>query len=202
MKRTVLSVGAAAMLLAAIPAGAQQGPYQVEEGTVDMALEIMGMTAAVKVYFDQFGSRSATFTSIEMMGQQMEQASVIAGGFTTTWDMTQKEGVRTPVGAGSGGPLDMIAGLTQERRAGLNYKEIEGKEVLGRPTSGFSIDSGGMSMSVYQWKGIPMEILMSAQGMTFTMRATALDTTTPVAEERFLIPQDVRISDDVPAPEE
>lgn len=172
-----------------------EGPFEEKQGMVEMTMEMMGMKPTMTLYFDDYGNRQATWTTMEMMGKKMENVTLIADGFSTNWDNTTKVGTKTKADGFSGGPMELIASLTPERRKSLNYKEIGARDVLGNKTTGFSIDSGGIKMSVWHWKGIPLQIEMDAKGMAMKITATKVDFEMAVPADRFTVPADVKISE-------
>lgn len=172
-----------------------KGPFEEEQGMVEMKMEMMGMPATMTLYFDDYGRRQATYVSMEMMGKKMETATLMEGGFTTTWEADSKTGKKVKSDGSNGGPLELIAGLTDERKKTLNYKEIDSREILGHNATGFSIDSGGAKMNVWHWKGIPLLMEVNASQMKMTITATKLDTDTDVPDDKFTIPADVKISE-------
>lgn len=173
----------------------RQGPFELEQGMVEMNMDMAGMPAKMTLYFNEHGKRQATFVSMEMMGQKMESVTLLEGGYATSWESSSKVGTRMKSNGVNAGPMELIAALTDERKKGLNYKEIDSREILGHPASGFSIDSAGARMKVWHWKGIPLLIEMEAQGRNFKIEATRLDTDTEVPAERLSVPADVTISE-------
>ncbi len=172
-----------------------KGPFEEEQGMVEMKMDMMGMPATMTLYFDDYGKRQATYVAMEMMGKKMETATLMEGGFTTTWEAESKSGKKMKSDGTNGGPLELIAGLTDERKKTLNYKEIDSREILGHNATGFSIDSGGAKMNVWHWKGIPLMMEVNASQMKMTITATKLDTETEVPADKFTIPSDVKISE-------
>lgn len=102
-----------------------KGPFEEEQGMVEMKMDMMGMPATMTLYFDDYGKRQATYVAMEMMGKKMETATLMEGGFTTTWEAESKSGKKMKSDGTNGGPLELIAGLTDERKKTLNYKEID-----------------------------------------------------------------------------
>jgi len=171
------------------------GPFEEKQGTVEMKMEMMGMTPTMTLYFDDYGKKQATYTMLEMMGKKMENVTLLDGGFATSWDNSTKTGTKAKADGRSGGPIELIAGLTDARKKSLNYKEIESRELLGNTASGFSIDSGGAEMKVWHYKGVPLLIEMNASGQLMKITATRIDFDTPVPAGKFVVPADVKISD-------
>lgn len=161
---------------------------------VEMSMEVLGMPAVMTLYFDEYGARQAMYVDMNMMGQSFQNVTIIQDGMKTTWDNTSKKGTRS-VSDGNSGPMEMIASLTPARKKALHYKALKSKKLLGKRTTGFSIDSSGMKMSIWHWKGIPLLIEMNAMGMAMNITANRLDVTTPVDPARFIVPEDVVITE-------
>lgn len=195
IRLALLTAGALVCLTSAALQGQEEvRPFQEQQGMVEMTMQVLGMPATMTLYFDRYGARQAMYVNMNMMGQNLETATIIQDGMKTTWDNTSRKGTRS-VSDGNGGPMEMIASLTPERRRSLHYRTLKSKRLLGRRTTGFSIDSSGMKMSIWHWKGIPLLIEMNAMGIAMNITATRLDLKTPVDPSRFLVPDDVTITE-------
>jgi hypothetical protein len=172
--------------------------FEVESGIIEMKNSMMdGMKQTL--YFDDYGAKQATFTSLEMMGQKSENVQIMSDGWNLSYDAKTKKGtkMKIPANAFSGGsPVPSPADLTDEMKQKYNYKELEDREILGKPAKGYSMSTMGMDVKVWTWNNVPLYLEMgTGQGKPIVMEATKIETDVDVPADKFEVPDDITLEE-------
>ena len=188
---------AAVVTVAPAAAAPTKGAYEIKSGTIEMKNSMMdGMKTTL--YFDDYGAKHATVTSMDMkmMGQSIksEDVDITADGYMTKYDAIKKEGKKFKIAsmAAPGGMPD-IKNMTEDMKKGM--KELPEKEIAGKKCKGMEMTAMGMKMKAWSWKGIPLytETDMSGgKGKPIVMEATSVKEG-DVPASRFAAPADVKI---------
>jgi hypothetical protein len=183
----------AILLALALPASAQtKGPYEVKSGILEQAAP---MTTQV-VYFDDYGLKKATYTTMEMMGAPASHKLdlELPDGTTYEIDLDDKTGtmMRIPPEAAQA----MAAAMAPAMLKDVKVKDLPAKEFLGRKCKGAEGEAMGMLTRAWTYKGIILysEVSSAAAGpgKPIVFRATKL-TEGPVPAEKFKVPAGVKI---------
>lgn len=171
-------------------------PFKVKSGIVESTIDLMGEQKQT-IYFDDYGTKQAIVTSMEMMGQKSESITINADGWTITYDPAKKEGTKrkAAIGATTSAVPDLstLSDATKER---YKLKEIENREIVGKDAEGYSMEAMGMPMKVWIWEGIPMrtEVTMSGdKAMVTEVKNLQVDVAVPA--DRFVVPADVKLTE-------
>jgi hypothetical protein len=191
---TPARTAAVAILLAlALPAGAQtKQPYEVKSGILERAVP---MTTQV-VYFDDYGLKKATYSTMEMGGPASHKLDLeLPDGTTYEIDLDDKTGtmMRIPPEAGQA----MAAAMAPAMLKDVKVKDLPAKEFLGRKCKGTEGEALGMLTRAWTYKGIMLysEVSSAAakgSGKPMIFRTTKL-TEGPVPAEKFKVPAGVKI---------
>jgi len=190
----VLLGGVAATLVAT----AQRTPkptrtFDEKSGVIEMKMSMMGMEPTMTTYFDDYGAKTSVIVRMEVMGQTVVQHSISTGNVTVQWDDQTMQGTRTTGRSGNQAALTEYMQMDAARRKRLNYTELEQKEVLGKVASGFSVDTGGVTIKIWHWRNIPVYMEAETQGQTAFFEATRIDVPSTVDPSVFVVPKDVAI---------
>ena len=71
--------------------------YGVEKGMVEYKMVTMGMPTTMTMYWDNFGKKSYTQSTMDMMGVKTTTFMLNDGEFVFSWDGTTKEGSKVKV---------------------------------------------------------------------------------------------------------
>jgi hypothetical protein len=173
--------------------------YTVKSGIVELKNSMMdGMKQTI--YFDDYGAKQATYTTMEMMGQKTESVQINADGWITTYDLAKKTGTKMKMPAGTttgSGQPPTAADLTDEQKKQYNYKELDGRDIAGKSTKGYSMDVSGMKIKAWTWNNVPlyMEMEMGQQGKPIIVEATNVQTDVDIPADKFKVPADVTVTE-------
>lgn len=175
--------------------------YTVKSGIIEMTTDMMGEQKQT-IYFDDYGAREATYTTIsmEMMGQKINSSSVKidADGWTSEFDPDAKTGKKyRSIGMPAGGaPTMNFSELTDKMKEDYKYKELETKQIAGKEAKGMSMEMSGMKMKTWVWEGIPLysEVDMGMK-KPMILKVTSLQTDVPVPADKFTVPADIQLQD-------
>jgi hypothetical protein len=172
--------------------------YEVKSGIIEMKNSMMdGMKQTL--YFDDYGAKQATYTSMEMMRQKSENVQIMNDGWSFSYDAKTKKGtkMKIPDNAFSGGSaVPSPADLTDEMKQKYNYKELEDREILGKSAKGYSMSAMGMDVKVWTWNNVPLYLEMSTgQGKPIIMEATSIQTDVTIPADKFKVPKGVVLED-------
>ena len=183
----------AVILALALPAAAQtKGPYEVKSGIIEQG--VPGMPEVV--YFDDYGLKEATYTTIDMGGPASHKLKLeLPDGTTYDIDLDDKTGtmMRIPPEVAKA----MAAAMAPAMMKGAKVKDLPGKEFLGRKCKGTEAEAMGMLTRTWSYKGIILYSEVSSAraqgpGKPMIIRATKL-TEGPVTAEKFKVPAGVKI---------
>jgi hypothetical protein len=177
---------------------ANKKQFEVKSGIIEMKNSMMdGMKQTL--YFDEYGAKQATYTSVEMMGQKSENVQVMSGGWNLSYDMKTKKGTKMKIPANTfsgNSPVPSPADLTDEMKKKYNYKELEDREFLGKSAKGYSMSAMGMDVKVWTWNNVPLYLEMgTGQGKPIVMEATSIKTDVDVPADKFEVPEDVTLEE-------
>jgi hypothetical protein len=178
--------------------GTTKKQYEVKSGIVEMKNSMMdGMKSTL--YFDDYGAKQATISSVEMMGQKSENVQIMSGGWNLAYDAKTKKGtkMKIPENAFAGGSgVPSPADLTDEMKKKYGYKELEDREFLGKTAKGYSMSAMGMDVKVWTWNNVPLYLEMgTGQGKPIVMEATSIQTDVDVPADKFVVPDDVTLEE-------
>ena len=182
----------------AAPAGSK---YGVKAGMSEMTMEMMGMKTTVTNYWDDFGKKSVTAVSGEMMGSKMNETTIEKDGFSIKYDGEKKTGMK----AKKDSAMQDISfhemtdaqmkerGMTEAGTETLLGKECKVYEVdMDKMTGQTSTDQPKVKGKVWVWNGIPMKMVM---GDLMKMETTKIEVMESVPAAKFEVPDDVQITD-------
>ena len=95
--------------------------------------------------------------------------------------------------------LPNFSRLSDEMRTMYNIREIDPGTYLGKECSGYHLTMGTSDASIWVWKGIPLHAVVTdnqnpAFGTT-TLHAVSLNADADVPNERFQVPEGMKVED-------
>lgn len=179
------------------PAGSK---YSMKAGIGEGYMEMMGQKLQMKLAFDDFGAKSSSEMSGEMMGQKMHQLTITKDGYTYQLDLTKNTGSKHK--SNERDNMD-FRNMTPEQMKAQGIMATGADSVInGKECKVYTIDpsanqktpsKGGPEMKgrVWIWNGIPMKMEM---GTMMKMEMTKMETSAP-ASSAFDVPADVKVSE-------
>lgn len=171
--------------------------YEVASGSYQMTVStVPGMTRTI--YFIDSGAVQATYTEVPMKpGETARTVDIVKEGWRTSYDVSEKIGTRMRL------PETIMAGylpnprtMAEEMKQKYDYHEVGTKQILGKEANGFSLTIGGMKMTEWEWKGIPLRLETDmGTGKPVIAEVTNLEVDVPVPAEKFQVPQNVKITE-------
>jgi hypothetical protein len=181
---------------------ANQWKFEVKSGSFEMKATLWPgdvtdtakpLVSTLLVYFDDYGAKMSS-DWVVAPGDTMH--TILNDGWVVNYNLKQGTGIRmkAPPQLRNGVPhlLDDLA--MEEIRKRPTYKDLGTKQIMGHEATGFSLDSGGTTATVWEWKRIPL--YMEGKGKVNTLyEMTKLDADVSVPASRFLPPNGVHIED-------
>lgn len=171
-------------------------PYKVKSGIVETTIDMMGEQKQT-MYFDDYGTKQATVTAVEIMGQKSETISITADGWMITYDPAKKEGTKMKAGLAAGSSaVPNIESLTADVKERYKLKETDARSIAGKDAKGFEMEAMGMPMKVWLWEGIPMRTEVSMGGkQPMVSEVKSIQTDVEIPADRFTVPADVKLKE-------
>ncbi len=179
------------------PAGAK---LTVKAAIAEGTMEYMGQKVQMKLYFDDYGTKSATETSGEMMGQKMHQMNITKDGYAWQLDLDKKTGSKHKA---SGKENFDFAHMSAEEMKAQGISESGNETLNGKECKVYTIDpaantkqpapkgAGDMKGKAWVWNGIPIKVEM---GTMMKMEMTKIEESTPPSSI-FDVPADIKVTD-------
>ncbi len=179
--------------------GTDSKMFEVESGIVEMKNSMMdGMKHTL--YFDDYGTRQAIHTTMEMKGQKMENVQIKADGWDINYDPGKKSGTKTKMAAPEMSLIGDVPSnpdkMTDEQKRKYDYKELETRQFAGKEAKGFSVNDQGTGYKVWTWNGVPLHVEMTLEkGQPITMEVTSIQTDVDIPADKFTVPSDVKLQE-------
>jgi hypothetical protein len=164
-------------------------------------MEMMGQKLQMKLAFDDFGAKSSSEMSGEMMGQKMHQLTITKDGFTYQLDLDKKTGTKHK---STERDNTDFRNMTDEQMKAQGITATGTDSVVnGKTCKVYTVDPNAnqknppqkgtpdMKGKIWIWNGIPMKMQM---GSMMKMEMTKIEETAPAATA-FDIPADIKISE-------
>jgi len=176
-----------------------QWKFEVKSGALDMRITSSGTDSGVPAattltaLFDDHGARMATHWAV---GPGDTMHMILNDGMVTNYNPAEGTGMRLRAAPQIRNGLphlpDEIA--MEEIRKRPTYKDLGTRTILGKEAHGYSLDSAGVTTTVWEWKRIPL--LMETSGAAATRHeVTRLETDLVLPAERFNPPNGLTIRD-------
>ena len=168
-----------AALLVTVAALAQEAPkkFGIKSGEFTTETDLMGQTMSATTYFDDFGNKQYSRTKMNMMGMDIDMATLQRDGKTymiNYGDKTVQEGGMQGMGRQEVNFLN----LTEEEIAKNKIKEAGEEEVSGKPCKVYTMEISQMGQTaevkVYVWEGITMKTVTSVMGMDIVAKVVSV----------------------------
>jgi len=161
--------------------------YPINKGSITYTMTMMGTDNAMTLYFDNSGNTQCTEIQMEMMGMKMHNRTIIKGTTSYILDMTKKTYTEKEL---SEEDLDKAGFfMKEEATTEEGVTKVGEEEILGKNCIIYTMDQGGGEVKLWIWKGLMLKMETSAQGMTVSMVATAINETSPDSSV-FEVPSD------------
>jgi hypothetical protein len=170
--------------------------FDIESGVIEM--KNSATPGVMTLYFDRHGARQAIYSDLVMEGGMKTRAvQITADGWVYSYEESSKTGskMKIPDEAASN-PTDP-SDLTPEQKKQYSYRELEPRTIVGKEATGHTFTMNGNEYSVWVWQKIPllMELRNPAMREPVVMEVTKIDTDADVPADKFVIPADVKISE-------
>jgi hypothetical protein len=170
--------------------------FGVKAAICEGKLSMFGQNLDIKIYFDDWGAKTANETNGEMMGTKKMQRNITKDGITYIIDYEAKTAQKTMAQDNEmnfeGMHPDSLKakGITEIGKETVNGKECTVYELDGSKAK----EQSGMDVKgkFWVWKGLPVKMEM---GSLMSMELTKITETVPPAEV-FEIPADFKITDE------
>jgi len=176
--------------------------YYVESGIIKY--KISGNTKGTEeIYFDKWGEREAqiskavtetTFFGIKNK-QEENTLNILDGDISYGIDLKKKTGVKT-LNAGVTTMSAMCNGKSPRKMGKEMLKQMGGKkigeeEILGKKCEIWK----ALGTKLWLWKGIPLKISSKILGIERVTEAVEIKTNVKIDENRFQVPEGIKITD-------
>ena len=183
MKKIAILVS---ILCIAFAAGAQP-KFGIKSGKVNMAMNQMGQTISITMYFDDYGAKTASL--ITAAGQDIK--SVSDGNKTYVINCADNTILQETENT-EASQID-FTNLTDEVKGKYKIKEMGTEEFLGKTCQSYSavVEQQGFEANVVYliYKGIPLKTTTTIMGMSMVMEATSIEENIPIDQSLFAIPK-------------
>ena len=176
--------------------------YYIESAIVKY--KISGNTKGTEeVFFDKWGEREARFTNaltettfFGVKNTQKENTlNILDGDISYSIDLDKKTGVKT-LNAGVTTMSAMGNGksprtMGKEMLEQIGGKKIGEEEILGKKCEVWK----ALGTKLWFWKGIPLKVSSKILGIERTVEAVELKTNVKIDENKFKVPEGIKITD-------
>lgn len=174
--------------------------FDVKSGILE--LKNAPATGTQTLYFDDYGRRQAMYIDLKLNGSQMHTVQIIDGGWFYSYDPDEKTGKRTPAPPEGLNPIPDPVTLRPDQRTAYQYRDLEPKTLLGKKAQGYALELSGdypaSSIKVWHWNRVPLRMEMQVPDREKMLtEAIKAQFDVPVPEERFRVPADIVITDEV-----
>ena len=184
---------AAALVVAAASAQAQEARYEFEKAVITTKTEMMGNPMITTYYISDYGKQEASEFKMDMSamgGNVMNMRSVTQADGAVQFDINAKEGRKID------GQVNFL-NLTPEVLKKHKIKE-KGEEIInGRPCKKYEVNTEQMGMSVsstvWIWKGFPVKTVVDGGMFQIETVMDTFDENGTIPEGIFEVPADVKI---------
>ncbi len=184
---------AAALVVAAASAQAQEARYEFEKAVITTKTEMMGNPMITTYYISDYGKQEASEFKMDMSamgGNVMNMRSVTQADGAVQFDINAKEGRKID------GQVNFL-NLTPEVVKKHKIKE-KGEEIInGRPCKKYEVNTEQMGMSVsstvWIWKGFPVKTVVDGGMFQIETVMDTFDENGTIPEGIFEVPADVKI---------
>lgn len=174
--------------------------YSIKSGMIEY--EMKGISKGTqKVYFDQWGQKEATFTSseTEFIGEKTKSNVLVI--ITKEWiyniDMDELTGTRSKnlysEESLNKKDKDLASAYSKEMLRDMEGEKIGTEKILGKECEIWEIKKMGTKSWI--WNGLTLKTTTNIAGMVMDMTALRLEENIKVPEEKFKVPDGVRIKE-------
>lgn len=203
----IKSILAAALLVFAVSANAQDAIYGIKSGIITTEMDMMGNNIVSKQYFDDYGKKVATVSEGGMMGGSGETRTITdADGARITINEAEKTATKMPSMGGFGG--GMMGGgaainwmkLDDQMMKDNNIKALGEETIAGKACKKYSVTSEGFmgeqTQTVWIYEGITMKS-STAMGDFGEMvqTVTKLEENVAVDAKMFTVPEGIEVTE-------
>ncbi|MBO4244376.1 MAG: hypothetical protein J6V76_06365 [Bacteroidales bacterium] len=193
MMKAKMIFAAAALVVAAASAQAQEARYEFEKAVITTKTEMMGNPMITTYYISDYGKQEASEFKMDMSamgGNVMNMRSVTQADGAVQFDINAKEGRKID------GQVNFL-NLTPEVVKKHKIKE-KGEEIInGRPCKKYEVNTEQMGMSVsstvWIWKGFPVKTVVDGGMFQIETVMDTFDENGTIPEGIFEVPADVKI---------
>ena len=190
---------AAALLVMAVSANAQDAIYGIKSGIITTEMDMMGQNIVQKTYFDDYGKKQANVS--DFGGGQMR--TITQDGAQIMINEAEKSATRMPSFGGGmmGGAQVNFNNLTDEYMKANGIKALDGEETIaGKVCKKYTVTTEGMmgeqTQTVWIYKGITMKSSMSMGDMGEMVRTvTKLEEDVAVDAAMFTVPAGIEVQE-------
>lgn len=169
---------------------AAQGPYEIKSGMLESVSDAFGPSTTTE-YFDDFGVKSAKYTTTTVMGQTSHKLEIhLPDGSSYDIDLDQKSGTLMRIPPETA--MALGAAMAPEMMKDAKVTALPAKQLLGKACEGKQYDAMGTVMRVWAWKGLPLYTELGPQPGAIVIHATRVSEEA-VSADRFAVPAGIRI---------
>lgn len=169
--------------------------YGIKSGIVEYSTKAMGTEVNQTLYFDDYGAKEATETSMEMAGYKSNTLNINKGEYTYTLDMNTKTGTKHKI-IPTGVDID-FNNLSKELEKEMNLQKMGKESFAGKECEKYTIDYKDMQMkgSFLVWKGIALKSDFNLSTMKTEMIANNIQENVNIPSSKFEIPANFKITE-------
>ncbi len=192
MKQIAIIIGIFCGILSQAQTQAKFKKYPFKSGIVQYEWEGT-TTGSQTLYFDDYGWRESKMvhTTTKIMGVSAESHNLTIMHGATQYEINMKDKSGSKMEnmvlsrLNEGADYEEVA---QKTLIGINYKKIGQETICGKLCDVYE----GLG-KIWVWKGVMLKSSTANMGINATVTATSVKTDILVSEEKFVIPDDVKI---------
>jgi hypothetical protein len=167
--------------------------YGMKSGKIVYKSTTMMMNQDIIIYFDDWGKKQRSEITMELLGQKVNNVTIIDSASVYNIDMTKKTGTIIPMDTTSPDHINFLT-IPEETKKKFNITEAGEEEVIGRKCKVYSMSDKvtGLSGKYYIWNGIPLKTVAKMMGIEVKMEATELVENAVIPAEKFVVPAGIK----------
>lgn len=166
--------------------------YGVEKGMVEYKMVTMGMPTTMTMYWDNYGKKSYTQSTMDMMGMKTTTYMLNDGEFVYSWDGTTKEGTKVKVVESDNLNYNSMSKDMMDK---YHMTKEASQEIQGKMCDVYKMEFEGTKSKTWVWKGIAIKSETTAMGMTVTTEMTKMEEGASAPDGAFEVPKGIKFKE-------
>lgn len=166
--------------------------FGIEKGMIEYKIVTMGMPSTITMYWDNFGKKSFTKNTMEMMGVKTTSLMLNDGEFVYTWDATTKEGTKVKVVKSDNLNYN---NMTKDVMDKYHISKEASQEIKGKMCDVYKMEVEGAKSKTWVWKGIVIKSETTSMNITITTEMTKMEEDASAPEGSFEVPAGIKFKE-------